>query len=458
MQGAAKRMRRSWPSGSRMTLLASAVVLGGLAMYGGLDWKSAAAGFVVIMAANLIYSLFRGRAHANDRPVNDAPVDVRPLREAVAAEILDELPDPIFVIGAGGRLIMRNEAAIPLLGRDAVGKPLAAVLRNASLIAVIDEVWRTGEARELDYRQPGPVEREFHVHVTSLSLPAKAGDGADNARPSLPGPTVLVRLHDRTDARRLEAMRVDFVANASHELRTPLASLSGFIDTLRGHARNDPDAQERFLKIMADQAGRMRRLIEDLLSLSRIELKEHVRPVGIVDMARLTLDCMAALEPIAASYGVKIEIMPGSLPDGQALVRGERDELAQVIQNLTDNALRYGCGGERVEVSLASVMKGPRAMICLSVHDFGPGIAPEHLPRLTERFYRADPTLSRASGGTGLGLAIVKHIVNRHEGVLGIESTPGESTTFSVLLPAMERVDAREAEASLAFPEPASSF
>lgn len=190
-QGAARRARWSLPSGSRTALLASAVVLGWLALRGDLDWRPAMAGFAVIVAASLIYPLFHGPVQAYGRHMDIAPVDARPLREGAAAEILDELPDPIFVIGAGGRLVMRNEAAIPLLGRDAVGKPLAAVLRSAPLIAAIDEVWRTGEEREIDYRQPGPVEREFHVYVTSLSLPAKADEGRTRTARPLPAARCL---------------------------------------------------------------------------------------------------------------------------------------------------------------------------------------------------------------------------------------------------------------------------
>jgi two-component system phosphate regulon sensor histidine kinase PhoR len=243
---------------------------------------------------------------------------------------------------------------------------------------------------------------------------------------------VLVLLHDITDARRVEAMRVDFVANASHELKTPLASLSGFIDTLRGHARDDPEAQARFLEIMAEQAGRMRRLIDDLLSLSRIELREHVRPDREVDLLGVVKDVTDALGPLAEQNGVEIVISASAdLPK----VRGDRDELAQVVQNLADNALRYGRAGKRIEISLAPDVRAGRPMLRLSVRDFGPGIPREHLPRLTERFYRVDAAASRAKGGTGLGLAIVKHIVNRHQGMLGMDSELGRGAIFTVHIP-----------------------
>lgn len=425
----------SLSAGVGPAILASAAVFGVLALRGNLHWGAAGAGFAVVAGITVGSVLLKKSARVMiRRPVETAAGRPVSFRDDVAAEILDELPDPVFVVDQGGRLVMCNEAALPLLGRQAIGKHLAAVLRSARLIAAVDEVWRTGEPREIDYRQLGPVEREFHVFVSPLSL-ATAQSGVSAGRP------VLVRLHDQTAARRLEEMRVDFVANASHELKTPLASLSGFIDTLRGHARDDPAAQARFLEIMADQAGRMRRLIEDLLSLSRIELNEHVRPVGAVNMVKLLADSVAALEPIAVGNGVEIEIMPVALPAGAYEVRGDRDELSQLLQNLIDNALRYGRSGKRVEVSLSIVKKPRGPMVRLAVRDYGPGIAPEHLPRLTERFYRVDATLSRARGGTGLGLAIVKHIINRHEGVLNIESTLGEGTTFSVALPASEGAD-----------------
>ncbi|MFZ2467871.1 MAG: ATP-binding protein, partial [Parvibaculum sedimenti] len=243
---------------------------------------------------------------------------------------------------------------------------------------------------------------------------------------------VLVLLRDVTDMRRVEAMRVDFIANASHELKTPLASLSGFIDTLRGHAKDDPQAQERFLEIMSDQAGRMRRLIEDLMSLSRIELREHVRPDSVVDLLGVVNDVTDGLMPLAAQNAV--EIVVTAAPD-LPKVRGDRDELGQVVQNLADNALRYGRSGKRVEINLAPDAKAGKPVVRLTVRDFGPGIAREHLPRLTERFYRVDAAASRAKGGTGLGLAIVKHIVNRHQGTLAVDSEVGRGTVFSVLIP-----------------------
>jgi two-component system phosphate regulon sensor histidine kinase PhoR len=236
---------------------------------------------------------------------------------------------------------------------------------------------------------------------------------------------------DLTSARRLENMRADFVANASHELRTPLASLLGFIETLQGPARNDAAARERFLEIMREQGRRMARLVDDLLSLSRIEMRAHVEPSEVVDLGALVAQMVRTLSPLAQEQGVSLDL---SLPGGECWVQGDRDELLQLTENLVENAVKYGASGQRVEVALAP-RPGDRPHVELSVRDYGPGIPTEHLPRLTERFYRVDVGQSREKGGTGLGLAIVKHIVNRHRGRLDIESEPGRGAVFRVTLP-----------------------
>ncbi|MFL5217707.1 MAG: ATP-binding protein, partial [Microvirga sp.] len=244
----------------------------------------------------------------------------------------------------------------------------------------------------------------------------------------------LLFFRDLTAARRLEHMRVDFVANASHELRTPLASLLGFIETLQGPARDDPAAREKFLEIMRGQALRMTRLIEDLLSLSRVELKAHLRPDTPLDLAAIVRQMVDTLSPLAREHGVEIALAVGEKPH---IVLGDRDELLRAVENLIDNAVKYGEAGKRVEVALRRLDRGDGrpSEFELAVRDHGPGIPPEHLPRLTERFYRADVVESRQKGGTGLGLAIVKHIVARHRGRLAIESEPGEGATFRIALP-----------------------
>jgi two-component system phosphate regulon sensor histidine kinase PhoR len=244
---------------------------------------------------------------------------------------------------------------------------------------------------------------------------------------------ILLTFHDMSAVRRVEEMRVDFVANASHELRTPLAALSGFIETLKGPAREDVAARERFLNIMESQATRMARLIDDLLSLSRIELSAHVRPDKPVDLLPVIRQVIDALQTLSRDRGVEIAV---NAPSAPLIVPGDRDELIRIFENLIENALKYGASGKRVEVTLAQGADAagqPEAIV--AVRDYGPGIAAEHLPRLTERFYRVDVAGSRALGGTGLGLALVKHILNRHRGRLTIESKAGEGATFTVRIP-----------------------
>ncbi len=254
-----------------------------------------------------------------------------------------------------------------------------------------------------------------------ISIPP-ADDGGD----------VLLLLDDLSERRRSERVRVDFVANASHELRTPLASLAGFIETLQGPARDDPAARDRFLSIMHDQAERMSRLVSDLLSLSRIEMKAYVRPSDRVDLVTVVGHVVDALEPLARELGVEIEWNPPSEP---IEVTGDRDELIQLFENLVENACKYGQAGKRVIIKLVPGIgdSGP----AVGVRDFGPGIAEEHIPRLTERFYRIDVEVSRGQRGTGLGLAIVKHIVARHRARMSVASTLGQGAEFTVTFPAV---------------------
>jgi two-component system phosphate regulon sensor histidine kinase PhoR len=250
-------------------------------------------------------------------------------------------------------------------------------------------------------------------------------------------------------------MRADFLANASHELRTPLASLTGFIETLRGPAKGDAAVQEKFLGIMYAQADRMRRLVDDLLSLSRIELNEHIAPEGEVDLRAAVRDVADSLAPIARSRKVDLEVTVAD--EGYAAATGDRDQIVQVIQNLVDNALKYAPDGSVVRIavefgvsadaaaahrrtgthrlSLLTPDRGPELYGVIHVSDQGPGLAREHLPRLTERFYRVEGQKSGDRQGTGLGLAIVKHIINRHRGGLSVESAPGEGATFTAYFP-----------------------
>lgn len=421
-------------SGAWTFVVAAALVFILLASTGALNVWPAAFGFAALAAVVLVRGMLTGESKIAARTAATQPLSAAALLGSGAGlTILNELPDPLIIIDGTGRVTLANNAAGALVGPSPTGKHVATVLRSAPLITAIDEVLKGGGARSIEYSVPVPVERHYNAFVSPIETEMQVAPGIDPARRR--ARPVLVLLHDVTDMRRVEAMRVDFVANASHELKTPLASLSGFIDTLRGHAKDDPQAQARFLEIMSEQAARMRRLIEDLLSLSRIELREHVRPDSVVDLLGVVSDVTDGLTPLAEQNGVEIAVSaPANLPK----VRGDRDELGQVVQNLADNALRYGRSGKRVEITLAPDTRAGKPVVRMSVRDFGPGISREHLPRLTERFYRVDAAASRAKGGTGLGLAIVKHIVNRHQGTLAIDSEIGQGTVFSVLIPVAE--------------------
>jgi len=346
---------------------------------------------------------------------------------ALNAAVLAGLPDPIILVGRSRRVLRLNPAAEALLGHDLTGRELALGIRNPNLLAAVDAVLSGGEQEAVEFTIPGKVERAMAARV--LRLPAM-----DPGRAS-----VMIALYDLTGVKQSERMRADFVANVSHELRTPLTSLIGFIETLRGPAREDADAQDRFLKIMEEQSHRMSRLVDDLLSLSRIELQEHTAPSTQCDIRQILQSVASTLELEAARRGMRIEIAAEALPP----VIGERDELTQVFQNLLDNAVKYGEDNTVIRVAARPLAKGGagerrlgRPGLKISVTNEGEGIAREHIPRLTERFYRVDSRRSRRLGGTGLGLAIVKHIINRHRGVLEIESRPDEGATFSVYLPA----------------------
>ncbi|MEQ9325958.1 MAG: ATP-binding protein, partial [Rhodospirillales bacterium] len=293
----------------------------------------------------------------------------------------------------------------------------------------IDEVLYGGTGRAVDIVLMQSVELSFNVRIEPLRTDRTPESSA-----------ILISLHDQTALKRADQMRADFVANASHELRTPLASVMGFIETLQGPARDDPEAADRFLGIMAGQAQRMARLIQDLLSLSRIEMNEHLPPTESVDIRRIVLAVSDTLRPQAEANEMTVTV--NSTPDSPVWVLGNADELTQVLQNLIDNALKYGRNGSEVSVTVEAGLAPPpghrgyfpSGAARVSVIDRSEGIAPEHLPRLTERFYRVDTARSRQLGGTGLGLAIVKHIVNRHRGVFAVDSTPGTGSTFSIYL------------------------
>lgn len=339
----------------------------------------------------------------------------------VSGERLAELlTDPMIVFDHSGTVLFINSAALEAFQSLETGTALYLRFRAPEMHALIQGVIADGEARSIEYFERVPIDRWFKAMVKAL--PGKDG------KPEL----FVLLFRDQSETRRIDRMRSDFIANASHELRTPLASLRGFIETLQGPARNDAAARDRFLDIMQKQAERMSRLIDDLLSLSRLEMRAHLAVSECVDMTSILNHVADTLTPLAAGLDINIERV---LPDHPVMVTGARDELIQVFQNLVENACKYGQAGKRVIVKLDEDDSGSSPEVVASVQDFGPGIAAEHLPRLTERFYRINVETSRAQKGTGLGLAIVKHILARHRGRLVVRSQLGEGSTFTVRLP-----------------------
>ena len=330
--------------------------------------------------------------------------------------IVEVLPQAALLLDGAGIVRYANQHAVRLFPATRPGDPFTFTFRWPEFAEALEEA-RGSRTASVEFSEPGESASVYSVTLSPLSLPDR-----DES-------FILVTYTDISDRLAIARMRADFVANASHELRTPLASLTGFIETLLGSARNDPVATEKFLKIMLDQARRMRRLIDDLLSLSRAEMRAHSRPSGLADLAAVLRHVGDALAPLAADHSVVLVV---DAPAEPVDVVGDRDELVQLVQNLVENAIRYGASGGRVDVRLEV---NARDTARIHVQDYGPGIAPEHLPRLTERFYRVDIGTSRELKGTGLGLAIVKHILTRHQGRLEVTSDPGKGATFTVDMP-----------------------
>ena len=357
-------------------------------------------------------------------------------------EILDSLPAPLLLLDQGRRIVGANDAARDLFeldrnssspaNRELAGRDLAGVIRDPRVLDAADHALTRSQKTEAQFSLPSPIERTFGALIVPLPTPAHDGTA------------LIIALHDHTERLKIDSMRADFVANASHELRTPLSSVLGFIETLRGPAKNDSAAREEFLDIMLKQANRMTRLIDDLLSLSRIELRGHTRPTDLVELETVLRGTMELLERQAKERGSEISLeiasdLPATIADSS--------ELSQVFHNLLTNALKYGGENSKVDITGAVSQTRPASMpgvgpcLKISVRDYGEGISKEFLPRLTERFYRVDTARSRSLGGTGLGLAIVKHIMNRHRGALIIDSEIGEGSTFSVYLPIAAKSD-----------------
>lgn len=347
------------------------------------------------------------------------------LAGSFARSFVSAVPDPFLIVDAAGRVVAANEQAAQLFNSAMAGDHLSQHVRTPAILEAVEEVAGSGIARRVDYERRTGGGRRFEAFIAPLEVPGLSANRAE----ALPGASVLLR--DLTAQQHLERMRTDFVANASHELRTPLASLTGYIETLQGPAREDVEARERFLARMLEQAHRMRRLIDDLLSLSRVEMNVHRTPSGRVDLAEITRYALDMLAGLAKSAGCELRLSAGT----PAFVAGDRDELIQVVQNLVENAIKYGAPDKGVDITITN--EPGRGRINLSVSDHGDGIDAEHLPRLTERFYRVNEQESRSRGGTGLGLAIVRHIVLRHRGDLDISSARGKGSTFTIRFPAV---------------------
>jgi two-component system phosphate regulon sensor histidine kinase PhoR len=343
--------------------------------------------------------------------------------------VVDAVPEPAVALNAAARIVHANRLAAEQFGAGRRGGHIASMSRDPGLLAAVEESLATSRPQTVELHGRVPVERRLLATIVPLDIPLD--QAASTARDT---PVLLITFRDLSEQDRLARMRADFVANASHELRTPLAYLKGSVETLLGPARDDPAARETFLKTMGEQAERMSRLVDDLLSLSRVEMREYLPPSGEADLAAVLADVAQTLEPMAQRAGVTLSLLG---QDDLAVVRGDHDELAQVFLNLVQNAIKYGREGGKVEVRLSEEAGGRAVRYRVDVIDDGPGIAPQHLPRLTERFYRVSVAASREKGGTGLGLAIVKHILNRHRGELVINSQLGRGSTFSVILPGM---------------------
>ncbi|MGP1276205.1 MAG: sensor histidine kinase [Caulobacterales bacterium] len=407
-------------------------------------WLAASSAFAALAFIYFLTAVTR----TSPRPAAQIARPARPSDAESAEAILEKIAVPVLLIGPGGRIERANPAARAFLALGAEGGLLSTSLRQPRVLEAVSAALRGERGAVVEYASLAPIESHVRAFVEPIRMPV-AGP--------MPWRAMLV-LADETSSKRAERMRADFLANASHELRTPLASLSGFIDTLRGPARDDEEARDRFLFIMREQTDRMRRLIDDLLSLSRVEMNEHVLPSGTADMRTILFDVADSLRPMAEARSITLDV-PDDLPPVE--VTGDRDQVYEVIENLVENAIKYSpegavvrvtaeddCGRDRAEHapdriaadSARLLLAGPpfdarQRYGVVRVRDCGAGIDRRYLPRLAERFFRVDGQKSGPASGTGLGLAIVKHIVTRHRGGFAVESAPGAGSAFSVFLP-----------------------
>ncbi len=362
--------------------------------------------------------------------------DKRHEMETVITEreiLVDTLPDILIMTNDDKEIVRTNRAARNIFGQNLAHRPLRDIIPNDKLLNSITAVVEDFRGQEIEFHLPEPLPRDFQAIIERFPIPSEGGI------------TIIITMTDITQQKRIQRMRADFVANASHEIRTPLASIIGFIETLRGPAKDDPKARDEFLRVMGDQAERMSKLVNDLLSLSKIEMNAHSTPVSKVDFLKIIRTEKQHFEWACKQKNVTLQVR---LNDNLPQTRGDDDELAQVVRNLLGNAIKYTNSNSKIIVTakLTSTLpddpnfRNLKRAICFSVEDQGEGIPKEHIPRLTERFYRVDTARTRKVGGTGLGLAIVKHVLNRHHGALVIESEVGVGSTFTVYLPIYEDV------------------
>lgn len=402
-----KRFGGSWP------LLFALSLVGVLSVFAGVPAWQAALGWFFLVGLTLVGD-HRPEPETNPSEAEDETRDPRLLDEISAT--IDALETPSLLLDQEANVLFQNRASDRLLGALPMGVHVSARLRSPAVLDMVRETLANGRPNQIEHAERLPSQQVYMVRIAPIEL----------KRSGNLGQLYLLCFRDISELRRLDQMRSDFVANASHELRTPLASLRGFIETLQGPAKSDPKAHERFLSIMLDQSTRMSRLVDDLLSLSRLELKANVAPECKVDLVPLLSHVRDSLVPLAEELGVEIHL---HLLDVPVEVTGDRDELVQVFENLMENACKYGQEGERVDVYLKAAEARP---VEVTVVDHGPGIPSEHVPRLTERFYRVSVADSRSKKGTGLGLAIVKHILTRHRARLIVTSEVGKGSEFTV--------------------------
>ena len=398
-------------------------VLGYLSVNGSLEVLPS-----LLFLASILFAIFMVSRTLNKRKTLDLIHYEAP--PSLFVNIIENLADPFLLIDEDKKVKIANKSAENVFGEDILNKNISEYLQDAEVLSAIDQAITTGTSDTIEFIMPAPRSRSLLLRIHTLE------DNIDEDAENEDGKTILLTIYDITSIREAERMRVDFVANVSHELRTPLASILGFIETLQGPAKNDQTVADRFLKIMQDEASRMTRLIEDLLSLSHIEREAHIPPEENISLSNIIGSVTETLNLSCAKKNMNFNI---NKDDDYDDIVGDRDQLTQVFQNLIDNAIKYGDENTDIDITLQRTTSeySEDAYVQIDIINMGSGIAPEHIERLTERFYRVDTARSRSLGGTGLGLAIVKHIVQRHNGQLSFQSEVRKSTTASIMLPLM---------------------